>query len=572
MPELSLCVPAMTASCCCPDKVFQLLRSPRGGSRRPSQFLSQAIKRRILRDRGNTQDIHTLLLCPDPSRRLSKCYHSAVPLGAGGFGQVFRMEHNLTGETRAIKIIRKPSELEELQRILNEVCALLQLDHPNIAKLYEYFEDRKAIYVVTELCTGGNLGELDPQVDDIDEIRLLFRDVTRAVAYCHSEGIAHRDLKFENCLLTECQGRRFGRMAKVIDFGLAGMKPLAGSTASTWMNEVVGTLYFLAPEVLKSQDPLYSYGLECDLWSLGVMIFFVLTNEHPFCSSASGVEDAFQRITRGPLRASYLKAAEVDEEAERLVKLLLAKEPLNRLSAAEALLQPWLQPPEYVSDAESDSSESPRMPHLPGKVKTLVERILSFSKFSRFERAILTVAAHEANGKDVEDQASVFAALDSSNSGWITREDFLRALLGAGMHLESYEEDAVLRALDPDMDQKIQYTDWLAATLKPAQITSEKSVEELFNFFDLRGTGQISLDDLSQVLGQEMACHVAMQAQANEEGVISKSSFRKFILNAMAKLELQVQEDKETHLAVHLCSATNEIPLALPGCKHAVLI
>ncbi|CAE7360886.1 CPK14 [Symbiodinium sp. CCMP2592] len=549
----------MTA-CCCPDKVLQLLRSPRGGSRRPSQFLSQAIKRRVLRERAGTQDIHTLLLCPDPARRLSNCYHSAVPLGAGGFGQVFRMEHNLTGEIRAIKLIRKPSELEDLQRILNEVCALLQLDHPNIAKLYEYFEDRKAIYVVTEICTGGNLGDLDPLVDDMDEIRLLFRDVTRAVAYCHSEGIAHRDLKFENCLLTECRGRRTGRMAKVIDFGLANMKR-AGSTANTWMNEVVGTLYFLAPEVLKSHNPLYSYGFECDLWSLGVMIFFVLTNEHPFCNSASGPEDAYQRITRGPLRASYLKAAGVSEDAERLVKLLLAKEPLNRLNAQEALSESWLQSPEGLSqglsDVESESSDSP-LGHLPAKadkLKCLLERILSYSKFSRFERALLTVAAHEANGKDVEELTSVFTSLDSSNSGWITRDSFRSALASAGLRIRSPEEDDVLSALDPDMDEKIQYTDWVAATMKPTQITSDKSVEELFSFFDFRGKGQITLEDLSQVLGQEMACHVAIQANADEEGIVSKKSFRAFILNAMTKLELQVQQDHKSR-----CTVASELP------------
>ena len=473
------------------------------------------------------------------------------------------MEHNLTGETRAIKVILKPPEVEELQRILNEVCALLQLDHPNIAKLYEYFEDRKAIYMVTELCTVGNLGELDPLEDDMDEIRLLFRDVMRAVAYCHSEGIAHRDLKFENCLLTDCPGRRSGRIAKVIDFGLARMKR-AGSTGSNWMNEVVGTLYFLAPEVLKSQDPLYSYGFECDLWSLGVMIFFVLTNEHPFCSSASGPEDAYRRITRGSLRASYLKAPGVPEDAERLVKLLLVKEPRNRISAANALLQPWLSP-EGLSDNESEGSGSPfQAAHLAGRagqLKCLVERILSFAKFSRFEQAILTVAAHAAKGKDIENLTAVFACLDSSNHGWITCDDLRRALTAAEISLNGLEEEAVLGALDPDSDEKIQYTDWVAATLKPAHVTSDKSVEELFNFFDLRGRDQITLDDLVQVLGQEMGCHAAMQAHANEEGVISKSSFRSFILNAMAKLELQFQQDKETRACLDTCSAVQkEVP------------
>jgi len=485
------------------------------------------------------------------------------------------MEHYQTGEIRAIKIIRKPPELDELQRILNEVCALLQLDHPNIAKLYEYFEDRRAIYLVTELCTGGNLGELDPQVDDPDEIRLLFRDVVRAVAYCHSEGIAHRDLKFENCLLTGCQGRRRGRMAKVIDFGLAGIKPGRPGSSESWMSEVVGTLYFLAPEVLKSRDPLYSYGFECDLWSLGVMIFFVLTNEHPFCSSAAGPEDAFRRIIRGPLRESYMKAAGASEDAKQLVRLLLKKEPLSRLSASGALLQPWLQPPDALSDAETESSESPRL--LPGRLENLrmlVDRILSFSKFSRFEQAILTVAAHEARGRDVDDLSAMFAALDPSNVGWITREDFRRAISASGLNKSEQEEEAILKALDPDVDEKIQLTDWLAATMKPAQITSPKSVEELFNFFDFRGKGVISHDDLSQVLGREMACHVAMQARADEEGQISKDSFRAFILHAMERLELQAQQEKEKALQLPpSCSSATQTPLPSPDtAMHAVLI
>ena len=349
-------------------------------------------------------------------------------------------------------------------------------------------------------------------------------------------------------------------MAKVIDFGLANMKR-AGSTADTRMNEVVGTLYFLAPEVLKSHNPLYSYGFECDLWSLGVMIFFVLTNEHPFCHSASGPEDAYQRITRGPLRASYLKAAGVSEDAERLVKLLLAKEPLNRLNAQEALSESWLQAPEGLSqglsDVESEGSDSP-LGHLPAKadkLKCLLERILSYSKFSRFERALLTVAAHEANGKDVEELTSVFTSLDSSNSGWITRDSFRSALASAGLRIRSPEEDDVLSALDPDMDEKIQYTDWVAATMKPTQITSDKSIEELFSFFDFSGKGQITLDDLSQVLGQEMACHVAIQANADEEGTVSKKSFRAFILNAMTKLELQVQQDHKSR-----CTVASELP------------
>ncbi|CAK9060993.1 unnamed protein product [Durusdinium trenchii] len=417
----------------------------------------------------------------------------------------------MSGEVRAIKVIAKPSCLDELQTVSNEVYALLQLDHLNIAKLFEYFEDKGSIYVVTELCEGGNIGELDPMEDDSDEIRLLFRDVARAIAYCHSEGIAHRDLKFDNCLLAHCNDRRLGRMAKVIDFGLAGFLQ-AGVPGEGELEGVVGTLYFLAPEVLKSTDPLNSYGLECDLWSFGVMLFVVLTNEHPFCSTASGPEDAYRRIANGCLRLSCLRnAGALAIEAEDLLRSLLVKEPLNRCSAAEALVHPWLQP-----ELETPAS--------------LVERISSFSRFSKFEQAILTVAAHEAKPKDVEERGSQAVGGSRVEGGWISRDDLRRALKICDVRLSKMETDAVLDCLDADQDGKIQHTDFLAATLKPAHVKSEKVLEELFNFFDFQGTGHITHEDLKAVLGQDLACHVAVQARANAQGVISQENFRAFIL------------------------------------------
>lgn len=486
--------------------------------------------------KSENQDIHSLLLCPDPSRRLERSYASPKPLGQGGFGQVFRMRHRMSGDIRAIKVIKKPSCSEGLQTVSNEVYALLQLDHPNIAKLFEYFEDARAIYVVTELCTGGNIGELDAQVDDWDDIRLLFRDVVRAIAYCHSEGIAHRDLKFDNCLITECSDRRCGRMAKVIDFGLAGFAKVGEGES---LNEVVGTLYFLAPEVLKSQDPMHRYGLECDLWSLGVMIFVVLTDEHPFCSTASGPEDAYRRIANGALRVSCLRnSGALAIESEELLRSLLVKEPLNRCTASEALVHPWFQ------IGESPRSCQRHLNTLPEQMNGLIERILSFSRFSRFEQAILTVAAHEARPKEVGELMEVFSILDVTQAGYISRDDFRRAMKASDVRMSKMETDVILDSLDPDKDDKIQLTDFLSATLKPSHVKSEKVLEELFNFFDFHGTGWISHEDLKQVLGQELACHVAVQARADAQGIISKQNFKVFLLKAMDKLELQIQNEK----------------------------
>lgn len=243
------------------------------------------------------------------------------------------------------------------------------------------------------------------------------------------------------------------------------------------------------------------------------------------------------------------------------------KEPLNRCSAQEALQHPWLHP------EDSPKHKGCR----PERLRSLVERVASFARFSRFEQAILTVAAHEARPQDVEELLEVFHSLDMAQAGWISRDDLRRAFVACDVKMSKMEQDKVLDVLDPDKDAKIQHTDFLAATLMPSHVRSERVMEELFNFFDFQGFGEISHQDLKEVLGQEMACHVAVQAQADAHGVISKAppgndfdrtpsksiedpsksrfgrglhlrngprNFRTFILKAMNKLELQIQNEK----------------------------
>jgi calcium-dependent protein kinase len=162
------------------------------------------------------------------------------------------------------------------------------MDHPNIIKLFEIFEDKKYYYIITEFLTGGELFEKitdEEFYSDFTEkdAANLMEQVFTGINYCHSKSIVHRDLKPENVLLennvssTDLGGKTKFKV-KIIDFGTSQQ-----FDKGTKMTERYGTPYYIAPEVLKK-----SYSEKCDIWSLGVILYILLVGYPPF----NGAEDS----------------------------------------------------------------------------------------------------------------------------------------------------------------------------------------------------------------------------------------------------------------------------------------
>ncbi|GJP32945.1 hypothetical protein CLOM_g7608 [Closterium sp. NIES-68] len=257
-------------------------------------------------------------------------------LGSGEFGVVRQCTDRATGDVFAVKTIRKEQLADERMRdeVRREVGAMRRVaGHPGVVQLRAVFEDERHVHLVMDLCDGGELfdevvrrGRLPEK-----EAALLFRQIASAVAFCHSKGVMHRDLKPENILLSKqkVSGTEVA-CAKLADFGLA-IALNQGERAYG----AAGSPFYMAPEVLSGE-----YGVEADVWSLGVVLYVLLSGSPPFWGADDNA--VFRAVMEAPLDLTSGAWAGVSAEAKGLLRCMLHRDPRRRPSAAKLLSHPWI--------------------------------------------------------------------------------------------------------------------------------------------------------------------------------------------------------------------------------------
>lgn len=290
-----------------------------------------------------------------PTEGLYAYYDLSNELGKGSFATVMKAMSRTTGEWFAVKMIhgnRNDHHVTRSTSFTREITVMEQLKHPNICELKEvFYQENNDINLVLELVEGGDLLEYILKHNGVPEVdsKHIAYQLCDALAYIHSKGITHRDLKPENVLLTKDRPPR----VKVADFGLAKIVD-----SVTMLRTMCGTPSYLAPEVVK-QENHQGYDNLVDSWSVGVIIFSMLTNAGPF------IEDENQRDIRARIAGrhidwSILENVNPSPEALSFLHALMQEDPRRRMSLKDALEHPWLQSytPVYTMDDISHTSSS----------------------------------------------------------------------------------------------------------------------------------------------------------------------------------------------------------------------
>ncbi|KAJ9666684.1 serine/threonine-protein kinase gin4 [Coniosporium apollinis] len=277
-----------------------------------------------------------------------------MTVGSGGCSRVRLVRHTVTGQWAAAKIISKAmAETVRAQSLANlvksaeqdpgligkgrvipfglerEIVIMKLLEHKNIVRLYDVWENRNELYLIMEYVEGGELFGYIAENGSLNEMEVvyLFRQIIAALLYCHRIHIHHRDLKPENILLD-----RRTMEIKLVDFGMAALQP-----EGRYLSTPCGSPHYAAPEVLRAGA--YDGG-QADVWSCGVILYVMLTGTPPF--NFPGDAQHLRRLFAAIAVANYVMPDDISREAQDLIYNILMPDPKRRISIEAIWDHPFL--------------------------------------------------------------------------------------------------------------------------------------------------------------------------------------------------------------------------------------
>ncbi|CAJ1344016.1 unnamed protein product [Effrenium voratum] len=458
--------------------------------------------------RANTRkDFRQRLIDMEFSTNIEERYEiDKVKLGEGGFGTVRRARDKETGARRAVKFIVK-SGVANVDHLRREIQITQKMDHPNIVRLFAVYEDRCNLYLVMELCEGGELFDRLVEEKYLTEpiVRKVMKQVFSSISYCHGKDVVHRDLKPENYILLDRGKGVDATPLKLIDFGLAQR-----CRDGQQLKSAVGTAFYVAPEVMAGK-----YAKEVDVWGCGVLMYCLHCGSPPFYGRTD--VDVLRKVKKGQYSLDGPIWEPVSKAAKDLISRCLEMDPSKRISALDALKHRWFAAgkPESLVKLQAD----------------VLSNLRGFSVANRFKKAALTAVAYQLTAEEQRELREAFMKLDANGDGYLSFQEIKTGLEQHILDGRIPNLAQILEGIDTDNDGKIEYTEFIAAAMDQRLQMNEAVCWRAFKSFDKDGDGTITLEELrkvlhddelqSQVPATRSASSIFMEMDSNKDGSIS---------------------------------------------------
>lgn len=455
----------------------------------------------------------------EKTKPITDYYDLGANIGQPGqFGYARLVTLKSTKEVRACKVIAKSKFMRHkdrdyatkfLEQLRGEIDVMRKVSHKHIIRMHDVYEDESDLYIVMELCTGGELFDRiseKGQYSEADASKVL-KEIFEGLNYLHSNKIAHCDLKPDNFLFLT---KKDDSPIKIIDFGMA---KFVGRRQ--YFHSLDGTPYYVAPEVIQGK-----YSEHCDLWSMGVVMFVMLFGFPPFHSSKTGSEgdkEIFAQICKGfdanvkdGYGAFFPKALPVSETARDLMTKLLTQDTAKRLTASETLEHAWF------------SGKADTKPLVSG----VLTNLSSFTKASKFRVELLKMMTDQLDDHDLASLKKTFEAIDENGDKVITVSELRKAIEKFGGEKKDLETIVnLMKTADVDGDGALSYEELIMTTVQRKLLNKEERLWQTFCKLDQNGDGKISKAEIEAALGKGKADEIINEVDKNGDGIIDYDEF-----------------------------------------------